>query len=283
MLPAVLDEVIHSSCAVGAKPASGGAEMFLAIDVLQDVKASSSSSSIKEGAVLYTWVQHRMVHFLAALQNHLPGIEEGTNLASVLENCMHCCSSLSRVGLDFSSLLEPLFQLCVLRLFSAKLAVAVEAFQQRLENHKWVAIPAPMFSKPKPDGAADNSGAGTAASGEAEGAPPYMLMEHVPLAVFTNGVLSALNELRHCALLPLLRPTAALLQGALEQVASSMVHYKHTRSLADSEVVLFQAAARALPEVLVSFLASCLGRIMPGSGQLLRASAVASILQESAS
>jgi hypothetical protein len=224
-----------------------------------------------------------MVHFLAALQHHLPGIEEGTNLASVLENCMHCCSSLSRVGLDFSSLLEPLFQLCILRLFSAKLAVAVEAFQQRLENHKWVSMPAPMFSRPKPDGSTDSTGAGSAASAEAEGAPPYMLMEHAPLAVFTNGVLSALNELRHCALLPLLRPLAALLQGALEQVASSMVHYRHTRSLTDAEVALFQAAARALSDVLVSFLASCLGRIMPGSGQLLKASTVTSILQDAAS
>ena len=39
-------------------------------------------------------------------------------------------------------------------------------------------------------------------------APPYQIMEHVPLAVFTNGVLTALNELRHCALLGLNKQAA---------------------------------------------------------------------------
>ena len=38
--------------------------------------------------------------------------------------------------------------------------------------------------------------------------PPYQIMEHVPLAVFTNGALTALNELRHCALLGLGKPAA---------------------------------------------------------------------------
>ena len=42
-----------------------------------------------------------------------------------------------------------------------------------------------------------------AAAGEDDAAPPYMLMEAPPLAVFTNGVLAALNELRHCAPLAL--------------------------------------------------------------------------------
>ena len=33
-------------------------------------------------------------------------------------------------------------------------------------------------------------------------------MEHLPLAVLVNAVLSALNELRHCVLLSLSRPAA---------------------------------------------------------------------------
>jgi hypothetical protein len=247
--------------------------------------------------VLYTWVQHRIMHYLSALQAHLPRVEEGTNLAAVLEHSMYCCSSLSRVGLDFSRLLEPLFQLCTLHLFSNKLAVAVDAFHQRLDSHKWVAMPTPMFHQKAKQGpaaaaAAGASEDGAAAAASSDGAaadqqqqqqqltPPYELMEHVPLAVFTNGVLSALNELRHCALLPLQQPAGSLLQSALEQVASSMVHYRHTRSLADSEVPLFLAAARSLSDVVVAYVAGCFGAIFPGGRQQLSAAAVTGILQD---
>ena len=52
---------------------------------------------------------------------------------------------------------------------------------------------------------------GSAAEGE-EAGPPYSLLEHTPLAVFTNGLLSAFNELRHCALLSLSAPVAQIVQ-----------------------------------------------------------------------
>lgn len=237
--------------------------------------------------MLYTWVQHRIMHYLSALERHLPRVEEGTNLAAVLEHSMYCCSSLSRVGLDFSCLLEPLFQLCTLHLFSTKLAVAVDAFHQRLDSHKWVAMPTPTFHQKarQGDAAAGSEGAAATSSDSGEQqqqqlTPPYELMEHVPLAVFTNGVLSALNELRHCALLPVQRPAGSLLQGALEQVASSLVHYRHTRSLADNEVPLFMAASRALSDVVVAYVSSCFGAIFPGGRQLLSAAAVTGILQD---
>ena len=52
---------------------------------------------------------------------------------------------------------------------------------------------------------------GSGADGE-EAGPPYSLLEHMPLAVFTNGLLSAFNELRHCALLSLSIPVAQIVQ-----------------------------------------------------------------------
>lgn len=238
--------------------------------VLQDPKAANT----REGSVLYTWVQHRIEHFMAALQQHLPVIEEGANLALILEHCMYCCSSLSRVGLDFSSLLQPLFQLCMLRLFSARLAVAVDGFHQRLDHHKWVPMPSAVSIKPQRDGA--DAGADSAE----ELHPPHVLMEYAPLAVFTNGVLLALNELRHCALLPLQHPAGSMLQGALEQVASSLVHYRQTHTLADNEFVLFMATTRALSDVVVGYMAQCFGRIFQNGSAAVSVAAISRILQD---
>lgn len=48
---------------------------------------------------------------------------------------------------------------------------------------------------------------------EAAGALPYALMEAPPLALFTNGVAAALNELRHCAPLVLQGPVTQVVQA----------------------------------------------------------------------
>ncbi len=227
---------------------------------------------------------------MAALQSHLPAVGEGGNLASVLEHCMYCGAALSRVGVDFQGLLQPVYELCTLRLFSANCAAAVEAFCARLEGHKWLPMHAPAFGGHKARAAtaaaaaagdADSNGAAGEAGAPVEDlTPPYVLMEHFPLAVFTNGVLSALNELRHCALLGLQRPMASVLQAALEQAAAALVHYKHTHVLGESEAPLFRAAARAMSDVVVSFLATCFGRVFAGGAARLNSSAVSAMLQE---
>ena len=50
-------------------------------------------------------------------------IKEGGGLASVLEHCMYCGMSLGRVGLDFRGLLPPIFEACILGLFSSLVQV----------------------------------------------------------------------------------------------------------------------------------------------------------------
>ena len=154
----------------------------------------------------------------------------------------YCGSSLARVGLDFQALLHPLFEAATLQLFAGHLAGAVEAFNTRLEGHKWVALPAPTMLKARQQEQSRAAAAAAAAASASDGgamtlsseggapaglsregsfaaasvpsqvaedlSPPYVIMEHLPLAVLVNAVLSALNELRHCALLSLSRPAA---------------------------------------------------------------------------
>jgi hypothetical protein len=59
---------------------------------------------------------HRVCAYLRELEAALPGISEGSALASVLDHCMYCGMSLGRVGLDFRGLLPELFQACMFNL-----------------------------------------------------------------------------------------------------------------------------------------------------------------------
>lgn len=57
-------------------------------------------------------------------------------------------------------------------------------------------------------GEAAAAAAAAAAADDDSSGPPYIIMEHLPLAVLVNGVLAALNELRHCAMLSISKPLA---------------------------------------------------------------------------
>ncbi|KAG2448828.1 hypothetical protein HYH02_006179 [Chlamydomonas schloesseri] len=291
--------------------------------------AAALTPNLRETSMLYSWVQHRLGLYLEQLRKHLPHITEGGNLASVIEHCMYCGSSLSRVGLDFQALLLPLFEACGLQLFAAHLSNAVDGFNLRLESHKWVPLPAPVMGRartaaasasaaqlpspsarggagegqlsepgaaPAAEGEAAGSSGGAAApagasnstsgavggAGEDESGPPYTIMEHLPLAVYVNGVLTALNELRHCAMLSVSKPLAGLLQTALEHAAGSLVHYRHTHALAGSELALFKGCVRCMLDVVLPYLTAAFGRVFAagaGAGKV-DASASAGLLRQ---
>lgn len=51
----------------------------------------------------------------------------------------------------------------------------------------------------------------------------------------------------------------------MEHVAASLLHYLHTRALADSERTLFCATVKAMLDVVVPYLSSCFSRVFPGA------------------
>eukprot|EP00249_Psilotum_nudum_P015381 c25296_g1_i1 orf=382-2169(-) len=206
-----------------------------------------------DGGLVYSWAMHRITSHLAVLQSLLPKINEGVSLAILLEQCMYCGMSLGRVGLDFRGLLPPLFEKSVHNLFIRNMSAAISNFQHVLESHLWVPLPpVGVASRRVGDEHLDDT------------SPPYSLMEHVPLAAFVNGVLAALNELRHCAPLNLKGGLARELQHALQSVSESLLHYNATRMLRESESNLFLAMCRAFIEVACPYLILCFGRCYPG-------------------
>ena len=86
---------------------------------------------------------------------------------------------------------------------------AASTFLVTLDSHKWVQLPSASSRgrRGSPEGPAGSHQGRPGDSG-----PPYSLMDHAPLALLTNGLLGAFNELRHCAPMSLKGPVAGVTQ-----------------------------------------------------------------------
>jgi hypothetical protein len=180
-----------------------------------------------DGGLLYSWSTYRVSAYLHALETALPRIEEGGALASVMEHCQYCGTSLARVGLDFRAMLSPLFAAAAANIFARALECAAADFERVVEQHRWTAT----TSSASLAAAAENKNThveGDSASTGGALAPPYALLEHVPVAALTNGVLAAFNDLRHCALPALRAPLAKQLRSCVARAAAALIRVDAT-------------------------------------------------------
>ena len=141
-----------------------------------------------------------------------------------------------------------------------------------LETYKWNS--APMLrgrgggrdlSSPLSTPASAAPPGGQGADGAAPSGPPYALMEYQPLAVYTNGLLAAFNELRHCAPLSVRNPATAALQRSLGGAAAALARQGSIRTLGEAEQAAFDGACRLFTGTLGPYAVSCIQRIYPGA------------------
>ena len=110
---------------------------------------------------------------------------------------------------------------------------------------------------------------------EAASAPPYALLEHVPVAALTNAILAALNDLRHCALPQLRQPLADELRACVERCAHALMRVEARRfgrgegrpamrTQTPERSTAFTGACKALAEVAAPYLEGCYGRVFRG-------------------
>lgn len=232
-------------------------------DVVMQYRAVFSDDSASgDGNLLPSWALPRIGFYLECLRKYLPQVGEGSNIASILEHCMYCGMSLGRVGLDFRGLLPPVFEPCMLDLFSRKMLTAVETSGSALDEHKWVSLTSPLASRAQPKAEADAT-----VGGESDAQPPSSLVDHLPVATFVNGALTALNELRYCAPASLKVPVARLMQESLAAVATQFVQYPIIRGLDESQRQNFAMACKAYMEIASPFLCNSLDKLYNGASK----------------
>lgn len=194
---------------------------------------------------LHEWALRRVKGYARELEECLASVEDGSSLASLLENCRYCGQSLGRAGADLRALTLPAFERRAAGLFRAKLAGALDSFWLCLERVDWKAprrSPGEEF--------------------------PGAVAEHPPLAALANGVLQGLNELRLCCPEGAREACAEALKEAFDLAAGRLVQHFAGRRMGLSEQAAFRAAAEALLDACFPFLAGCLNRLYPGSAKL---------------
>ncbi len=218
------------------------------------VLSSSPDSATNEGALFHGWVGQKVSQFLGTLENDLTrGV--GGRLDSLLGQCMYFGLSFSRVGADFRGLLAPLFQEAALRGFTTALDEGTKRFSEAMQSYTLIATPSLSSS--------------TLASGTMQGdkslAPPTVLMDHAPLAMYTNAVLSAFNDLRLCAPVALAQDVATALRCSLERVVQTTLAYHRAEesTFNDKERDFFATFCQMTANELLPYLNRCLQALFP--------------------
>lgn len=181
------------------------------------VERSYSHSS----AILSDWTSASVTEYLNKLSNGIKDIKDGAALNTILQQAMYCGQSLGRVGADFRAALPPIFEGTVVKIYCSHLNAALRQFEMMIEDNRWAPVGSSALRKER-----GQSGAGQQKRGE-DGTrqsgdvltnqfdPPLAILDSPPLAVFLNGILAALNDLRLCAPMSLGPRLGQILQETL--------------------------------------------------------------------
>jgi hypothetical protein len=79
---------------------------------------------------------------------------------------------------------------------------------------------------------------------------------------------------------PFAAPPRRFLQTALEHAVGSLVHYRHTHTLAGSELPVFKACVRCMLELALPYLAASFGRVFSAQSVKVDVSSASALLRQ---
>lgn len=154
---------------------------------------------------LLTIFTHQFIQsLLSMLQTHLPKVAP-ESLSKLLTQLTYCSTSFARIGLDFRSLLTPIFSDAVLGSAEKTFQTSQNSLISTLEANRKGFL---LSSAPPPTPYLLD----TAGSLQA---PPQVLTHFPPLALYTNAIITGFNAIR-------LLPIIDILPGLLEALDTSL-------------------------------------------------------------
>lgn len=176
------------------------------------------------------------------------GIE---SIDTVLGQCMYFGLSFSRVGADFRGLMAPIFTKVILANFKGAIFKVARQFESDIESFT-------LINKIQSTKAVN-------AHKTDDLLPPETLLDFYPLAVFCNGLLLALNDLRHCSPIALANDVCVEIQISLENVARNILNFyrQEQQAFGSNERENFVKLCSCFAYDLVPYMQRCIHVLFP--------------------
>ncbi|KAI8341429.1 Dor1-like family-domain-containing protein [Chlamydoabsidia padenii] len=211
-------------------------------------------SNKETDTLLPDYMTQLVMQIQQTLKDHLSFIDDTSALASLLTQLQYCGMSLGRVGLDFRSLFVQSFEQAVLPLVvrtmdQATGLLSIDTLQASIQDQ---ILPSTWLNNCN-----NNAISSTPTTNPYQ--PPALLVDYPCLAVFTNGILTALNALRLLPAIHLFSTVKQQLDTCLLNIATVMKQYgDQSRDVNQEEVSLVESFANAYARCCVPFLQRCL-------------------------
>lgn len=217
-----------------------------------DDSTLDSNDTYDSGNIFHAWINTKIDNFLTTLETDL-NRGEVTSFEAILGQCMYFGLSFSRVGADFRTLLVPIFVKVIAKNFNARINKVTDQFELDMDNYTFInKISINVLS----------------AIGKADPhslSPPETLLNFQPLALYCNGVLSALNEFRNCAPITLVNEVTIRLEHSLKIVSNNISKFyrQEQQALGAKERDNFVKFCCAFAYDLTPYIQRCIHDVFP--------------------
>lgn len=211
-----------------------------------------SNDTNESGNLFHAWINTKINNFLKTLEADLNRAEV-TSFENILGQCMYFGLSFSRVGADFRTLLVPIFVKVIAKNFTSRISKVTDQFELEMDNYTF--INKMSINVLSAIGKADPHSL----------SPPETLLNFQPLALYCNGILSALNEFRDCAPITLVNEVTIRLEQSLKVVANNISKFyrQEQQALGAKERDNFVKFCCAFAYDLTPYIQRCIHDVFP--------------------
>ncbi|XP_062555352.1 conserved oligomeric Golgi complex subunit 8 [Armigeres subalbatus] len=223
-------------------------------DSISGLSTITSDHNAPDGSkIFHSWLHDQIVDFINTLERDLAS-NDINSYDTILGQCMYFGLSFSRVGVDFRSLIAPVFIRVISLNFQTTIIKVTRQFELEIERYTLINKVPNAIKRSK---SSDKS--------ETSNHPPESLLDFTPLALYCNEVLTVFNELRLCAPIALASTVTEILEASLETVCKNILSFyrQEQQAFTASERECFIRFCSCFAYDLIPYLQRCIHFIFP--------------------